>query len=543
MTTLVTLTLIGWVAAPHATFGEDIGDVFRVAVQAWLVGNHAGFAIPGGHVGLLPIGLLVLPGLLLYRSGRWLARSCHLPRLRHVFQAALALAGPYAAISGTLALVGQTEVVRPSMVQALASGFLLASVAGGLGVLRQLLKDKEIPWSRLLGIMPARPRSLLVGTLSATSTLLVSGALLFFAALLMSMREAVDVTQELAPGPVGGALLLVIQLLYLPNAVIFAMSYTVGPGFTVGADTIVAPTGVALGPLPQLPMLAALPESGAAPVASLVALAAPFVAGGVGGALTLRSAPTVVSEAAPLWGLVCGVTTGLACAGLSVLAGGSIGAERLAEVGPSAWQVGLITALEVGVSAAVVAWVANWLSFRPPAMPVYRPAPDKVRRSRSAASGGAPAELSGRLARAARRVPRPRAAAAADPDAPHGGDRGGDGAVPKPRPTEGGRRERRRPAAAVTAWWSRRRGGQDLDEDDAAGLFGISYEAGVGDAADRADGDEEAVSGDGGAAAADSPDRPASARTTRLKRLRFDDGASITFLSRRESGPETGADG
>ncbi|WP_179646920.1 cell division protein PerM [Spinactinospora alkalitolerans] len=376
LATLTTLTLIGWVAAPHATFGEDIGDVFRVAVQAWLVGHQAGFAIPGGHVGMLPIGLVVLPGLLLYRSGRWLARSCELPRLRHAFQAAVAIAGPYAAVSGTLALVGQTEVVRPSMLQALLLGFLLAFIAGGLGVLRQLLKDKEIPWRRLLELMPARSRSLLVGTLSATCTLLLTGALLFFVPLLLDFGDAVATTEELGPGVVGGGLLFIVQLLYLPNAVVFGMSYAAGPGFAVGAETVVAPTGVVVGPLPQLPMLAALPDSGPAPVVSLVALAAPFIAGGVGGALTLRSAPTVVSEAAPLWGFVCGVCTGALCAGLSVLAGGPVGAQRLAEVGPFAWQVGLVVALEVGVSAAIAAWAANWMYFRrPPAIPAERAEP------------------------------------------------------------------------------------------------------------------------------------------------------------------------
>ncbi|TDQ45014.1 hypothetical protein EV190_1336 [Actinorugispora endophytica] len=427
MATLMTFTLIGWVAAPHATFGEDIQDVFKVAVQAWLVGHHAGFAIPGGQVQMLPIGLLVLPGLLLYRSGRRLARTCELPRLRHVFQAALALAGPYAAIAGTLALVGRTEVIQPSMVQALLSGFLLAFVAGGLGVLRQLLLDKHIPRRRLLEIMPARSRSLLVGTSSATAVLLAAGALLFFAALLLDFGEAVAITERLAPGMVGGVLLFIIQLLYLPNAIIFGTSYAVGPGFALGTETVVAPTGVVLGALPDLPMLAALPESGAAPVLSLVALVAPFVAGGVGGALTLRSAPTVVSEAAPLWGFVCGVATGALWAGLALLAGGPLGAQRLAVVGPSPWQVGMITALEVGVAAAITAWAANWLYFRsPPAIPAER--------------------------------------AGADPAA----DRTGESAGPD--------RERRRRVPRLRLPIPRG-GGRARDRDDSEDLYGITYEA------------------------------------------------------------------
>uniref|UniRef100_UPI00373FC7CC cell division protein PerM n=1 Tax=Nocardiopsis alborubida TaxID=146802 RepID=UPI00373FC7CC len=357
---IVTLTIIGWVAAPHDTFGEDIVDILQGAVLAWLVGHHVSFSVPDGQIALLPLGLVLLPGLLLYRSGRWLARSCDIPRLRYVYRAALAIAGPYAAIAGTLALLARTEAVEPSMPRALVMGFVIAFLAGGLGVLRQLMRDKEVPARDLLRLMPARSRSLLVGMLASTGTLVLGGLLLFLVALGMSLPEVVETTRVLGPGLVGGALLVVVQLAYLPNAVVFAVCYALGPGFAVGAGTVVAPTGVSVGALPMLPMLAALPSNGAAPVASLLALAVPFVAGAVGGALTQRSAPDVVSEAAPLWGFVCGVTTGLLCAALAVMAGGPLGGERLSEVGPSAWQVGLVAALEVGVAAAVVAWVANW---------------------------------------------------------------------------------------------------------------------------------------------------------------------------------------
>jgi hypothetical protein len=357
---IVTLTIIGWVAAPHDTFGEEIVDLLQGAVLAWLVGHHVSFAIPDGQIGLLPLGLVLLPGLLLYRSGRWLARACEIGRLRHVYRAALAIAGPYAAIAGTLALVARTEAIEPSMPRALVMGFVIAFLAGGLGVLRQLMRDKGVPARDLLALMPARSRSLLVGMLASTSGLLLGGLVLFVTALLMSLPEVVETTRLLNPGIVGGALLIVIQLAYLPNAVVFAVCYALGPGFAVGELTEVSPTGVSLGELPLFPILAALPDNGAAPAVSLVSLALPFAAGAVGGVLTQRSAPDVVREAAPLWGFVCGVTTGLLCAALAEMAGGSLGSERLTEVGPSTWQVGLVAALEVGVAAAIAAWIANW---------------------------------------------------------------------------------------------------------------------------------------------------------------------------------------
>ncbi|MFD2355800.1 DUF6350 family protein [Nonomuraea ferruginea] len=78
---LTTLTIVGWMAAPRGALGQGLPGVFRTAAQIWLAAHHAGFDIPGGRVGLLPLGLMVLPALLLYKAGRWMARDADL-RLR-----------------------------------------------------------------------------------------------------------------------------------------------------------------------------------------------------------------------------------------------------------------------------------------------------------------------------------------------------------------------------------------------------------------------------------------------------------------------------
>nr|WP_221308269.1 DUF6350 family protein [Nocardiopsis mwathae] len=503
---LLTVTAIGWAAAPHGAFDQDVDGVLRTAVQMWLVGHLVGFGIPGGQVGMLPLGLVVLPGLVLYRSGRWLARSCELPRLRHLFRAALAIAGPYAAISGTLALIGQTEAIRPSVVQALLAGFALAFAAGGMGVLHQLLKDKGIPKRRLLEVMPERPRSLLAGTLGATGTLLVAGALLVAVPLALNHGEAAAITHQLSPGIIGGILLILLQLLYLPNAVVFGTAYAIGPGFALGSGTMVAPTGITVGALPLFPMLAALPDNGPAPAISLVALAAPFAAGIVGGILTQRSAPTLVGEAAPLWGFVCGVSTGLVLAALSLIAGGSLGADRLAVVGPSAWQVGVITALEVGVAAAITAWLANWRYLRriraaegeDGQRPHAGPPPgaeraDAVTEPRAASSDTGASDTAPADAPTADAAPT-LTLIRTDPDTYYVEDRGAADPVDEPETGTGGATRPRRRIALPT-WrprlphWGRGRGrtggkGSGATEpDDAEELYGITYEVDPDDGA------------------------------------------------------------
>jgi hypothetical protein len=355
---LITLTAIGWITAPHVGIGTGLVGVLRTAGMLWLVAHHVGFTVRGaGHIGLLPLGLVLLPGVLLAMAGRWVVRAGSVTRLRHVGYAAVALALPYALLAGALALATRTDVASPSLPQAVIEAFLLALVAGGLGGARGLA-----PWSRLGSLMPARPRSIVMGMLGSSAVLAAAGAVLAGASLAVHLPEVRAASDALSPGVGGAALLLLAQLAYIPNAIVWAISYTLGPGFAFGTGTFVAPTGSALGPVPLFPMLAAIPSDarpgGPAWVPVLV-LALPYLAGAVAGIVTVRIAPTPVIEAAPRWGFA-GALAGLGAA----FAGGPLGDGRLASVGPSGFQVGLVAVLEIGITAALAAAAANWLILR-----------------------------------------------------------------------------------------------------------------------------------------------------------------------------------
>ncbi len=212
----------------------------------------------------------------------------------------------------------------------------------------------------------------------------------------------------LDPGAVGSALLLLAQLAYVPNAVVWAISFTLGPGFAFGTGTVIAPTGSALGQLPAFPMLAALPSgmhSGVPPLLSAAVLVVPYLAGAFGGLLMARAAPVLALEAAPLWGFACGVLAGCVLGVLASVAGGPLGDGRLAAVGPSGWQVGVVAALEVGVAAAVTAGVVNWWRLR---VPAPRPGAEQARsqdRARAARRRGAARPRPGRGRRRAQDLP------------------------------------------------------------------------------------------------------------------------------------------
>ncbi len=360
---LTTLSAIGWITAPHVGIGSGLGGVLRTAALLWLVAHHVGFTVHGaGRIGMLPLGLVLLPGALLALAGRWVVRVGQVTRLRHVGYAAIALALPYALLAGALAVASRTAQAAPSVLQAVIASFLLALVAGGLGAARGLA-----PRSRLASLMSARPRSIVVGMLGSVAILVAAGAALAGGSLAVHLPEVRAASDALAPGPTGAALLLLAQLAYVPNAIIWAVAYALGPGFAFGTGTVVAPTGSTLGAVPAFPMLAALP-AGARPVGPawvpVLVLAVPYLAGIFGGLVTVRIAPTPTIEAAPLWGFLTGMAAGALMGLAAAFSGGPLGDGRLAAVGPSGWQVGLLGILEIGVTAALTAWAANWLILR-----------------------------------------------------------------------------------------------------------------------------------------------------------------------------------
>ena len=358
---LTILVLAGWIAAPHPGLG--LIGVVRTAAVLWLVGHHVAVQVNGaGRIGMLPLGLVALPGALLWRAGRSVVRGQSVTELRQVLAAGLAVAGPYAALAGALAVCSRSALAAASVPQALLASFVIALVAASLGAARALA-----PWVQLGSLMSASTRSILAGSASALAVLAAAGAMATALALAGDVHRFGEVYRLLNPGVVGAGLLLLAQLAYLPNAVLWAIAYMLGPGFAVGAGTVAAPTGSVLGQMPAFPLLAALPTgthgSGPGWLAAAM-LAFPYLAGAIGGLVAARLAPTAVLESAPVRGFCCGLLAGIVLGIGAAFAGGPLGDGRMAAVGPSAWQVALVATLEVGISAAVAAGAANWWYVR-----------------------------------------------------------------------------------------------------------------------------------------------------------------------------------
>jgi len=168
--------------------------------------------------------------------------------------------------------------------------------------------------------------------------LLAGGALVGAAALAWHADGVAQGFLRLGAAPTGRLAVLLLAAGLVPNLVVWAASYALGAGFTVGAGSVVAPSGAAgYGLLPTFPLLAALPGQGS-PWIGWAALAVPALAAlgvawyaGNGGWSVGGTARAVLGAA---------LAEGVAVAVLAAWAGGALGGHRLAAFGPLWWRAG-----------------------------------------------------------------------------------------------------------------------------------------------------------------------------------------------------------
>jgi hypothetical protein len=369
---LVCLTLTAWVTASH--HDDAIKPAIATAIQAWLLAQHTSLSIvsaaSGAELTLVPLGLTILLGALLVSGGRQAARLSGATDLFGAATSALALSLPYSVIAALLTRPAHLGQVRPSPLSALVGAFVLASICASVGALRETGQLRPM-FERI----PFEWRNALRAGVASSAIVVGLGAAVLVVGLTAHAGRAASLASSVHGGYSGVLLMALISVVFAPNAVLWSAAYLLGPGFAVGTQTSVSLTGVHLGGVPSVPLLAPLPASGSAPIASWVLVAGPIAAGVLAGWLLAKrnEVDAAPAEAAwwvrhrvvpSVWGLAAGGVAGLGLGVFAAMSAGSLGGGRMSVLGPVAGWVALAAALEIGVVASATSWVMGWRALR-----------------------------------------------------------------------------------------------------------------------------------------------------------------------------------
>lgn len=335
-----------------------VGDPLGIGAAVWLAAHRVPLDVDGATFQLAPGGLSLLLVLLTYRAARWASHAGGAGTPSHVAQVIAVVTASYAAGAGAVAAVSATERVQATPLSAGMWTAAVALVAASAGAARQAGLVRP-----LLSRVPAWIRaSLMAGAVSAAGLVIV-GAVLVGASAATGADRVGALAVALDPDLAGGIALTLASAAIVPNAVVWAAAFALGPGFAVGAGTSVAPAGVELGLVPAFPALGALPQDDLG-LYGWAFLAGPVLAGCAAGVVLHRR-----SDGNAVWLLagqaaVAAAFAAAVMAALAVLSGGSVGQARLAELGPDPVPVALATLVLTVVPALAVAATAGRLRPR-----------------------------------------------------------------------------------------------------------------------------------------------------------------------------------
>jgi hypothetical protein len=320
------ITMLGWATAGSSN--GNTSDPMRAALWLWLSAHHVPFNVllppanQPGFLSYLPLGAMIFP-IIAIRSCYIRAKvrldvnDQHVRLLRSFFSIF------YAGIAALLAWGSSTSAVIP--------------------VLYYIpLTTVPMVWLATANLRAGESRKYSEAVDLALRILAVAlgvSALVLGISLAFHLSTIENLVVVLQPGWLGGVLLFLFNLVYLPNAVIATFAYMAGPGFAIGAHTLVAPLTHRILEIPAVPVLGALP-TGRHPMVLLSALVVSFAGVVLYRKSISRGAITLLVSFLSLASLVALV---------SYLSSGALLTQAMGSVGVSTWQMSLAFAVELGV--------------------------------------------------------------------------------------------------------------------------------------------------------------------------------------------------
>ncbi|ABL83085.1 MULTISPECIES: DUF6350 family protein [unclassified Nocardioides] len=361
--------VVGWFLADAGAHGTP-RDGLRVGALGWLLAHGSGIHVDGVAVTVVPLGLTALAAWAVWRLGHRVGDSVsgHGPDADRIADgerdwtvptAAAAFFAGYLLVALVTFRLAATAETAPSLPRVVAGSLLLCATFGLVAI--AVGSGRAAIWA---AFVPASVRAAGAACLRVLGGYLALSALVFLVAFALDFGTAANVMSRLHLSAGDGTVYAALTATLVPNAAVFTGSYLLGPGFAVGVDTLVSPTGVALGPLPMFPLLAALPANGPTPAWTAYLLAVPPLVAAAAVARSQRRYPTLRWDHGALRGCVGGALAGLLLGLLAVVAGGAVGPGRMREVGPFAFDVLVHAITAFGLGGLVGGVLMTWWQRR-----------------------------------------------------------------------------------------------------------------------------------------------------------------------------------
>lgn len=336
------ISLIAWATAGSST--GNTADPLRAALWFFLIAHHIPLDLSlsnnaiSGALTYFPIGALLIPFLAIRSGYRKIIEEQDefAPRQKRLLITSLAFS--YAAVGTTLSLFATGNTVSAPFYLVFPILFIVAGLSAFLS--SNLLPEHGIkfPWQRALKV-----------SWIVLMALIGIGGVIFSLSLGWHFTTVLQLTQVIEPGIFGGLAFLAVQILYLPNFAIAALSYLAGSGVVIGNGSWLNPFVHRIDEIPAIPLLGGLPVH---PHPYLILLMLLFVAIGF---LIARYGEGIYSDRVEqqrfylaTLGFIVVLTLFIARA-----SSGELLSSNLSSVGPQWWLMPIMLTLEIALGIAL----------------------------------------------------------------------------------------------------------------------------------------------------------------------------------------------
>ena len=336
------ISLVAWATAGSSS--GNTADPLRAALWFFLALHQVPLQLSlsdatlSGSLTFLPVGGLLIP-FFATRSGylrmvETLGEPNHRERRSYI----LALSTSYSLIGYLFVMVSLGETVRVAFYIAIPILFIVSAISAFL-VSGALPKHAvQFPWQRALRIV-----------WMALIALLGFSSIALSASLIYHFEVVLNLTRVIEPGIFGGLVLLIGQLMYLPNISVATLSYFSGAGISIGEGSLLSPFSHRIDEIPAIPLLGALPVTN-----HLYLISLSIITLGIGAAIANYGAKTYsdVSEEKRFYISSCLISLALFLA-IARASSGQLLSANLPSVGPIWWALPIVITAQFALGGAL----------------------------------------------------------------------------------------------------------------------------------------------------------------------------------------------